>query len=259
MREQTKSLGKVRSVLARPIGFRAHELPTRLLSAANKRVRDFIRLKRSLEELQRVAGSCENLGQVFDEVQRSGDFRSEQKRTEVLSLLENLAEERPKFLCEIGSSRGGTLFLLARVCAPNATIISIDLGVSYVRRLIYQRMANQHQRIFCIRGDSRSPQTINRVGKILGKNRLDCLFVDGDHSLGSVMSDFATYSRLVRENGIIAFHDIVVDHQSRFGSNSVNWTGGVPKFWSLVKTEFESWEYVEDPEQDGYGLGVVRW
>jgi predicted O-methyltransferase YrrM len=260
MQEQTTNVGKVRSVLTRhPIGLRATDFPARVLSGVNNRVRDFMRLNKSLAQLRSGAAKCGNLGEVFDEVQQSGEFRTEQKRAEVLSLLEKLAEEPPRFLCEIGSSRGGTLFLLARVCAPNATIISIDLGLSSVRRLIYQRMANKHQRIVCIRGDSRSAHTIRCVEKLLGKNRLDCLFIDGDHSLIGVMSDFVSYSRLVRKKGTIAFHDIVADHRSRFGTNSANWTGGVPKFWSWIKTEFDSREFVEDPEQDGYGLGVVHW
>jgi cephalosporin hydroxylase len=260
MHEQSTNVGKVRSLLARyPIGPRGIELPGGVLSGANNRVREFLRLNKSLSDLQSAAAKCGNLGQVFDEVQRSAEFRSEQKRTELLSLLESLGEEQPMFLCEIGSSRGGTLFLLAMVCAPNATIISIDVGLSSVRRLIYQRMASKNQRIVCIRGDSRSPRTISRVEKILGNNRLDCLFIDGDHSLTGVMYDFVTYSRLVRKNGTIALHDIVADHRSRFGTNSANWTGGVPKFWSWIRTEFESREYVEEPEQDGYGLGVLHW
>lgn len=260
MHEQTTNLGKLRSLLARyPVGLREDELAGRVISGVSNRVRDFLRLNKSLSELRHAAAQCENLGQIFDEVQRSVEFRSEQKRTEVLALLEDLAEEQPRFLCEIGSSRGGTLFLLARVCAPDATIISIDLGISAVRRLIYQRMANRDQRIICIRGDSRSVWTISRVERIVGENRLDCLFIDGDHSLTGVMSDFISYSRLVRKSGTIVLHDIVTDHQSRFGSNSANWTGGVPKFWSWIRTEFVSREYVESAEQDGYGLGVIVW
>ena|SRR5437660_11913628 len=122
MHEQTRNVGKVSSLLARhPIGLRANDFPGRVLVGANNLVRDFMRLNKSLSHLRSAAAKCGNLSQVFDEVQRSGEFRSEQNRTELLSLLENLAEERPMFLCEIGSSRGGTLFLLAMVCAPNAS------------------------------------------------------------------------------------------------------------------------------------------
>lgn len=259
MHKQIRNARKIGSSLTRPaIGLRVNHLG-RALPGVKKRVGDFIRLRKSLSQLQRAAAKCGNLGELFDEVQRSGEFRSEQKRTELLALLEHMAKRPPMFLCEIGSSRGGTLFLLASVCAPTATIVSIDKGISLVRRLVYQRMTNDRQRIVCIRGDSRSARTIKRVENILGKNRLDCLFIDGDHSLTGVMSDFVNYSRLVQKNGTIALHDIVVDHHTRFGADSENSTGGVPKFWSWIKAEFDSREYIENLEQDGYGLGVVYW
>ena len=38
---------------------------------------------------------------------------------------------------------------------------------------------------------------------------LDVLFIDGDHSYDGVASDFAAYGPLVRQGGLIGFHDIV--------------------------------------------------
>jgi len=38
---------------------------------------------------------------------------------------------------------------------------------------------------------------------------LDFLFIDGDHTYEGVKRDFEMYSPLVRNGGIIAFHDIV--------------------------------------------------
>jgi len=206
-----------------------------------------------------ATANCETLGDVFDELRRFPSFRADQKRAEILPLLELIAREPPKFACEIGTALGGTLFLVDKVCAPNATIITVDTGLSLVRRTLYRRMATAKQRIVCVRGDSHAPETLQRVTATLQGNLLDCLFIDGDHSLRGVMADFANFSPLVRPGGMIVFHDIVLDHKARFGAETTSWSGGVPAFWKLVASQYPSNEIIEDPEQDGYALGIIRW
>ena len=44
----------------------------------------------------------------------------------------------------------------------------------------------------------------------------------------------------------------------RFGKQTDNWGGDVPDVWSRIKPNFQSWEFVEDSMQDGYGIGVIR-
>jgi len=199
------------------------------------------------------------LSEIFDEVQRHAEFRSDQKKSEILPFLSLLARNPPHYLCEIGSSFGGTLFMLARVCAPDATLISVDCGLSTVRSMIHRRMGLRRQRIICISGDSQSPVTVKRVASALGKNHLDCLFIDGDHSMAAVTADFTNYSPLVRDEGTIALHDIVADHQTRYGINGGGWSGDVHSFWQQIRFRFRAEEFVETPDQDGYGLGVVHW
>jgi len=184
-------------------------------------------------------------------------FRADQKRAEILLLLELIAREPPRFIFEIGSAQCGTLFLLARVYAPKARIISIGLRISRVRSLIHERIAGRKQRVFCIRGDSGSLKTIERVKAILGRKELDCLFVDGDYSLSGVAADFQNYSPLVRLGGIIAFHDIVPDHGARFGAQTQAYTRAVPTSWSTLSLNFKSKPFVENADQDVYGLGVM--
>ena len=50
-----------------------------------------------------------------------------QLRSEILNLMKILEAIRPKYVFEIGTSKGGTLFLLLQVVASDATILSIDL------------------------------------------------------------------------------------------------------------------------------------
>lgn len=61
----------------------------------------------------------------------------------------------------------------------------------------------------------------------------------------------------MRDGGIIAFHDIVQDHTARFGRQTEAWTGGVPQFWSELKSKTEVIEFVANPDQDGYGIGAL--
>jgi hypothetical protein len=65
----------------------------------------------------------------------------------------------------------------------------------------------------------------------------------------------------VRPGGLIAFHDIVDDHKTRYGVQSAGWAGGVPQFWLELRRRGESknfWEFIADPHQDGMGIGVLE-
>jgi len=188
-------------------------------------------------------------------------FRVNQKRAEILSLLELLRQAPPRLVCEIGADRGGTLGLFAAVSAADARLLSMDLRYPPARRRALPCLARGGQHITCLAADSHRPQTLEVVRRWLGGRSLDFLFIDGDHSLAGVASDFAMYGPLVRPGGLIALHDIVADHRSRFGTATASDTGGVPIFWRELTTrgDFATQELIEDCGQDGYGLGVLRW
>jgi SAM-dependent methyltransferase len=60
-------------------------------------------------------------------------------------------------------------------------------------------------------GDShrRSTRTLVEALMVLhGRETIDVLFIDGDHSEAGVRQDFELFSPLMREGGIVAFHDI---------------------------------------------------
>src|SRR5438093_4155214 len=50
-----------------------------------------------------------------------------QVRSEILGLLRRVKQLRPRVVVEIGTANGGTLFLFARVAAPDARLVSLDL------------------------------------------------------------------------------------------------------------------------------------
>lgn len=100
-------------------------------------------------------------------------------------------------------------------------------------------------------------KTVLRVTSFLAGRKIDFLFIDGDHEYNGVSKDFHSYRQLVATNGVISFHDIVPDYLTRYNKNTGMWVGEVPKFWSEIKTKYNSDEIVENYEQDGLGIGVL--
>jgi predicted O-methyltransferase YrrM len=181
-----------------------------------------------------------------------------QVRSELRDFLLLVRGLEPRRIVEIGTARGGTLFLLTRVAAPDAVLVSIDLssgedlrfGGADVRRRrpLFEAFALDQQRVHFLVGDSHAVETRDQVKGMLRGSLADVLFIDGDHTTDGVRADYELYRDLVREGGVIAFHDIV--------DGKPELVGGVPGFWRSIRTP-ESREFVEDRAQGGYGIGVL--
>ncbi len=176
---------------------------------------------------------------------------------EILALLEILVKLKPQRILEIGTERGGTLFLWTYIATEDATIISLDLhpghytfghSYPYWKENVYKNFKFLDQRIHLIRGNSHDLRTLRSVIAVLD-GMLDFLFIDGDHTYEGLKKDFEMYSPLVRRGGIIAFHDIVNGPPEK--------VGGVPRFWSEIKHSYRHIELVKDWDQGGFGIGVL--
>jgi predicted O-methyltransferase YrrM len=180
-----------------------------------------------------------------------------QRREELFSLLERIRALEPRRVCEIGTSAGGTLYLLTRVSAPDAVIVSIDISIPLHTRALRSRFARDGQRVVSIEGDSHSRSTKEGLVRALEGEQLDVLFIDGDHSYDGVRADFELYRDLVRAGGLIALHDINEDFRTRLGIETASISGEVPRFWRELTAANRTEELIADPEQDGFGIGVV--
>jgi predicted O-methyltransferase YrrM len=184
-----------------------------------------------------------------------------QKTSEITALLRLLQAEPPQTVLEIGTAGGGTLFLLARVAAADALLVSVDLrhgrfggGYPAWRGRFYRSFAREDQRVEPLRGNSHDQRLKMRVERLLDGRALDFLFIDGDHAYDGVQQDFADYSPLVPPGGLIAFHDIVPGGFGKHGD-----PGGVPTFWrELRASRPDVIELVEDWEWGSCGIGVLR-
>jgi predicted O-methyltransferase YrrM len=180
-----------------------------------------------------------------------------QQLDEIVPALERIGRLRPQRVCEIGTSAGGTLYLLTRVSAPDALVVSIDLAISPHTKALRARLAKPGQRVVSIAGDSHDESTATQLERLLAGEPLDALFIDGDHSYEGVRADFERYAPLVRGGGIVALHDINEDFRTRHGIETPSISGDVPRFWRELKERHRTEELIADPEQDGFGIGIV--
>jgi cephalosporin hydroxylase len=220
---------------------------------------------RASRALQAVAAERPGIEEWVQLVQRfnySGiTIESWQIPSEITGFLRILRAEPPQTVLEIGTAKGGTLFLLTRVAAPEALLISVDLrrgqfggGYPAWRAPLYRSFARAAQRVQLVAGDSHEPRTAQQIRRLLEDRTLDLLFVDGDHTYEGVKHDFANYAQLVRPGGVVAFHDIVPGGPGKHGD-----PGGVPTFWQELKAEHAgAMELVEDWEWGSCGIGVIR-
>lgn len=179
-----------------------------------------------------------------------------QRRSEIARFITVIDALRPHAMLEIGTANGATLFLLARAAADDARVISIDLpggafggGYPAWRIPFYRALARRGQSIRLIRADSHAPAALAKLRGILAGAMLDALFIDGDHTYEGVRQDFAMYAPLVRRGGVIGFHDIAPNPGER-GS-------GVHRFWEEIRVRYRHEEYIDNPAQRGFGIGVL--
>lgn len=163
----------------------------------------------------------------------------------------SIMNTNPAIYLEIGSRHGGSLYVASRFLPKGSTVISIDLPNSawgipnseLTLKKVCNKLIAEGYDVYQILADSQSLNTKKRVLAILNNRNLDALFIDGDHTSKAVTSDWNNYSSLVKQNGIIAFHDI---------AHYADDTGvEVGQIWSeLVKSHF----YLEVIFEHGIGI-----
>ncbi|MEM6749095.1 MAG: class I SAM-dependent methyltransferase [Planctomycetota bacterium] len=192
-----------------------------------------------------------------------GEFkkiRPVQSGYEIESLYHAVREIAPQRVLEIGTHRGGTLYLWAQAARDDAVLVSVDLpagkfggGYSEARAHLYHAFAKPDQTMHLLREDSHDPATFERVRATFGGDPVDFAFIDGDHSFEGVTQDFAMYGSLVRPGGLIAFHDILPrEDVTRDGGHT-----GVDRHWNAIKDHYETREFI-DPHDPKMGIGLLR-
>ncbi len=187
-----------------------------------------------------------------------GIFNPQQVTSEFKRLLEIVVEKKPKIIMEIGTANGGSLFSWCKIAPKDAVIISIDLpggsfGGGYQEWKIpfYKALPKEGQKLHLVRANSHKMETVEEARKILNGQTVDFLFIDGDHTYEGVKKDFDLYSPLVRQGGIVAFHDVAIHPKES--------ECFVHVFWLEIKNKYKdkTEEIIENKNQNWAGIGIV--
>lgn len=193
-----------------------------------------------------------------------GYIKPMQVHSEIRPLMTFVEAQQPKVFVEIGTARGGTLFLFCSVLPRDATIVSIDMpggkygGYYKFRRLLYRTFARGNQKIHFIQADSHLVSTRQKVEKILDGRVIDFMFIDGDHTYDGVKKDVELYEPIVK--GYITFHDICAKRPWTEWYKNMKF---IPDYWQEVKKE-DSIEIVDDWNQRNEkgdlwaGIGILK-
>ena len=192
--------------------------------------------------------------------QGKGYYRTlelKQNMLELLGLVNVLKARELKRVCEIGTFRGGTLYIWCQLAAQDAQVISVDLpggqfGGGYNERSLpfFQSFRRPGQSLHCIRGSSHDATIRAEFQKSLNGAELDFLFIDGDHSYAGVKQDFEFYSKFVKRGGVIGFHDI--HHRPEYPDIEVY------KLWRELKANHRHQEFIETTDaRRKIGIGVI--
>jgi len=213
--------------------------------------------RHAFARLARLHARPRTLVEVVDE---SLDFKTRghmkikaaQVRSEILALAEAVRELKPRTILELGTARGGTLLVWAHLASDR--LITCDLRIPSYRRELYRRYppTGSRCRVECLEGNSHDPSFQKRVRAALAGEPVDFLFIDGDHTEAGVTADWADYRGLVRTGGLVAFHDIV--EKQPFETTQVH------KLWGEIRAENgrATQELIADPDQSGFGIGIVQ-
>lgn len=193
----------------------------------------------------------------FTMTESGGAIRPLQNPWEIGELMKRVREKQPRVIVEIGTAKGGTLFLFCQHAADDATIISLDLpfgrnggGYPKWKEKLYAKFAKPGQTLHLMRANSHLDETRTRIEALLKGRKIDVLMIDADHSYEGVKRDYDLYSPLLAQDGFIAMHDVILN---RFDPEIE-----VHRFWDELKATEKTEELVHDYGQGNLGIGIVR-
>lgn len=216
----------------------------------------------SKRELRYLLGNSKDIEDVVDITEKYvgrgyyASIHAVQHRDEIIQLVKVVQELMPETVVELGTDKGGTFLLWCRLLKQLKKIASIDLpdgrfgGGYHSRRMKLYRyflFDNTNVSTLVLRNDSHKSETKAALLKWLKLDKIDFLYIDGDHTYSGVKQDFEMYSSLVRPGGIIAFHDI------RTKGNGHE----VYKYWNELKSSFNYNEIIQNPS-GSMGIGIIK-
>jgi len=169
---------------------------------------------------------------------------------EIMRLAQAVQAIQPRIILEIGTASGGTALIWSYLASER--VITCDLKDMSYQAPLFTRFPppGSQCKVTLMSGNSHSPEFKARVARELNGRKVDFLFIDGDHTEPGVTADYLDYKEFVRPGGLIAFHDIVESQPLP--------TNQVFHLWKRLKHLAPVEEFVNDPGQRGFGIGLLH-
>jgi autotransporter strand-loop-strand O-heptosyltransferase len=187
-------------------------------------------------------------------VQESYDLGMVQNHKEIFEAAEHFKSQGVKNFMEIGTDQGGSFAIWSKL-SDDGIRISVDLPHGPFGRSDYDEyerdsyLQSLGSNVTTIWGSSHDESIKQQVSDILKGEKLDFLFIDGDHTYEGVKQDYIMYKEFVRPGGWIAFHDI---KDTEFHRNA---NCRVDQFWNELKGN--KVEFLEELSPYG-GIGFIQ-
>lgn len=134
-----------------------------------------------------------------------------QQREEFLEFLEAVCRSGlHRTVIEVGLDQGGTHMGWRQIFEK---VVSIESDINKCVKFLGTNKVDSRSKIIC--ADSSDENTGEMLKKMY--KSVDLVFIDGDHQYSSVFCDYKSLSPLVRQGGIVAFHDTIGRHPSHLG------------------------------------------
>lgn len=173
------------------------------------------------------------------------------------------ALEPRRVYLEIGARMGGSFAFFGRRMEPGALLMAADWpggewGFQDSDRTlnnVADHLEKEGYETRLVFGDSHAAETLEVVRELLEGRAVDVLLIDGDHRPEGVAQDVRDYTPLVREGGLVIFHDC-----------GYTWAAGCTDTGSDPKAVIDGvhrvfQEFAKDRRsmivQESWGLGVV--
>jgi cephalosporin hydroxylase len=174
-----------------------------------------------------------------------------QDEAEIGAFVNLLRQEQVASYLEIGSRYGGSLWRIAHGLPQGSRVVAVDLptgpggkpdAISTLRACI-RELGSIGYDAWLIEGDSQKTEVV-RQAKVLGP--YDCVFIDGDHTLEGVTSDWKNYGPMAR---LVAFHDVACCNPEKPIKTL--------QFWEQVKKNYRHQEFKLHHTGRHNGIGVL--
>ena len=167
---------------------------------------------------------------------------------EIENLQLTVARHEPKVVVEIGTANGGTLSRWLELPSVE-TVISVDypIGIhggqgfeerTYVISDALEQANLYNKKFYAVNGNSKDSYLIDRVEELLNGQKIDFLFIDGDHTYEGVKGDFELYEKFLAPTALVGFHDIINSYFHREANCFVS------TFWEELKEKYGFVEFI---------------